>query len=252
MESLLRAYLTLMAVWALAGSAMAGGTVAGRVVLVGEPPAADVFDPGPDTCCQQAAPSDERWVVGQEGGLANVTVVVETDHPSTETPSEEPVVMKNDECAFRPRVVLVQTGQTFVMENADPATHNMNANMRRNGAFNLVLPPGDRREVKLDRAESKPVTMACNIHPFMRGYVFVLDHAHAAVTDESGAFVIEGLPAGEARIRFWHEGRAIAEAELVHAEGTTQHTDARGRIVVEIPSDGPLELGELRVTGPNE
>jgi uncharacterized protein (DUF2141 family) len=39
----------------------------------------------------------------------------------------------------------------------------------------------------------------------MNAYVFALDHPFFAVSDESGAFNISGLAAGEYNVTAWHE-----------------------------------------------
>ena len=218
-----------------------GGVITGRVVLDGEAPAPVPVGPGRDTCCIEAAPMSESWVVDPEGGLANVVVWI----PGAEAVGKNPppVEMRNEGCAFRPRVAVVGLGQPFALVNADPTTHNMNSLLRRNGAFNLVLPPGDRREIVFDRAETRPAAVGCGVHPFMRGYLFVTD-APVAVTDAMGRFELPVATAGEVRCRFWHEGLPLEGIEL--SEGGT--TDRRGEARLVIPPEGVLDLGEVRVS----
>lgn len=118
----------------------------------------------------------------------------------------------------------------------------MGATFRRNPSFNVVLPPDDTRDIRFDGVEPKPAPVACNIHPFMRAWVLVRPDQFATVTDEAGHFTLPaGLPMGEHRLQFWHEGRYLAGLETPLGV-----TDRRGRLTVRYEGQ-PLELGEIRV-----
>ena len=43
----------------------------------------------------------------------------------------------------------------------------------------------------------------CSIHPWMKGYVFIIDHPFAAVTKADGSFEITGVPAGKQQLVVW-------------------------------------------------
>ena len=49
------------------------------------------------------------------------------------------------------------------------------------------------------------IPVGCDVHPWMRSYISVLDHPFFAVTKEDGKFEIKGLPAGEYEIEAFHE-----------------------------------------------
>ncbi len=42
-------------------------------------------------------------------------------------------------------------------------------------------------------------------HPFMHGFVMVIDHDFVATTDALGRFSIAGVPPGKHEISLWHE-----------------------------------------------
>jgi hypothetical protein len=46
--------------------------------------------------------------------------------------------------------------------------------------------------------------IGCSLHPWMRAWVYVLEHPWFAVTDERGAFRIENLPPGKHRLVLVH------------------------------------------------
>ncbi|TWT87282.1 hypothetical protein Mal64_28200 [Pseudobythopirellula maris] len=246
------AALLVLAAAAHAQETAGWGALSGRIVVVGEAPAPVAITPKNDRCCIDAKPVDERVLVGSEGGLLNALVYLRPVrgaeppvHPDLAALPAAPVEVDNAGCSFRPRVSLVRAGQSLLLKNTDPTTHNVNAPFRRNGAFNLVVAAGATRTLQLDEGEGTPTPLACNIHPFMRGYVLVRDDPYMTLTAEDGAFRIDHLPAGEWRFQFWHETGYLAGATFT--EGPT--TDRLGRATIRITAGGETRLGELRVDG---
>ena len=45
----------------------------------------------------------------------------------------------------------------------------------------------------------------CNVHPWMRAFVFVFDHPYYSVTATEGKFALNDLPPGTYVIEAWHE-----------------------------------------------
>src|SRR5207247_5859701 len=63
------------------------------------------------------------------------------------------------------------------------------------------------------------VRVGCDVHPWMRGWLVVLDHPYAAVTGADGRFAIAAVPAGSYTLALWHEmlGRAERPATVRRA-----------------------------------
>ncbi len=228
------------------------GNLTGRIVLKGSPPAAEPFNLGRDVCCIEANPKDERWLVGPKGGLANVVVSLRLGRdelvPDSEKGSSNQTALSltNRDCRFEPRVLIMQTGQTLKLVNDDPTTHNVAATFGRNVSFNVVLAPESSRDFLLDQPERKPMPVSCNIHPYMRGYVFVSDHPYAAISEADGRFSIANLPAGDWQFQFWHEGKYLKG--MVFSIGEIPHkTDQRGRIQLKIKPQATLDLGDMNL-----
>ena len=61
------------------------------------------------------------------------------------------------------------------------------------------------------RRINKPqlVTMKCDVHSWMSGYLHVLEHEFFSVSDVEGRFEIKGLPPGTYELETWHEMRRI-------------------------------------------
>jgi hypothetical protein len=50
------------------------------------------------------------------------------------------------------------------------------------------------------------VRVVCDAHPHMSAWMIVHDSPYYAVTDERGAFRMEGVPPGRYKVTMWHEG----------------------------------------------
>ncbi|MEM8865955.1 MAG: hypothetical protein AAGF31_10475 [Planctomycetota bacterium] len=230
------------------------GTLRGRFVVDGSLPKLAPIVPEKDAFCEHAQPVNESVVVGEAGGLANVVVYLRVRrgesvavHPDYATSAEEPLAITNRGCRFEPRITLLRTGQPLVVKNADPTAHNTKFDLIKNDAVNSVIPADQEFTTAFNAAESKPLPVSCNIHPFMRGYVLVRDDPYMAVTGEDGLFEIQNLPAGEHQFQFWHESGYLKDVAFGPVSAEPLATDRRGRVRLTISAGGQLDLGTIRI-----
>ncbi len=166
----------------------------------------------------------ENLIVGEKGEVANVFVYVKRGLPKKSYPApKEPAVLDQQKCMFRPRVQGVQVGQEFLMRNSDPLIHNVRSFAQRNRAFNIAQPAKSPDRKKVFKQQERAIKIKCDFHPWMKAYIFVMDHPYFAVTNEKGQFKIEGLPAGEYTLAAWHEEFGEKKAKIaVGATGSTE------------------------------
>ncbi len=198
------------------------GTLKGRVVFEGAfSPPAPLFAKGaaakdPTVCGAEAIP-DERIIVNGDG-LANVFVYLEKA-PKGVKPAAVPDKIDFDQktCIFLPHAMVVRTKQLVNVLNGDAAAHNTHTFPTKGSSFNSVIQPDDRVGVplKYDQSEKQPVSVRCDIHPWMQAYHLPLDHPFAAVSKSDGTFEIKDLPAGEHKFLVWHEVGLVLEKSLV-------------------------------------
>lgn len=216
---------TLSAVAALAALAAApadAGTLTGHVVFQGEPPVLSAIEVAKDRdVCGETIPSEALVVSAKTRGVRWAVVSAEGGAPA---PAGEPreATLENRRCRFVPHVVALQVGAELAVANVDPVLHNLRAWLEgeaRRQVFNVVQPTqGQVTRRTMKRAGA--ITLTCDTHLHMHGYLVAFDHPWFAVTDEDGAFRIDGLPAGTWRVSAWHESwtvlRRTAEGRLVY------------------------------------
>ena len=156
---------------------------------------------------------DEHTLVSSSGHLKNVFVYVKKVEKGDFPIPDQPARLDQKGCMYRPRVLGVRVGQTLQIVNSDALTHNVRSYARRNRAFNIGQPGPGTREKKFRRPEPA-VKVQCDIHPWMAAYLFVMDHPFFAVSDDSGSFAIDGLPAGKHTLVAWHEKLGKQETEI--------------------------------------
>jgi plastocyanin len=209
----MQSYSKLMVVVCVAAgyTAVEAGDLTGRVVLKGAPKPEVTIDMAADPKCgalHDKPVTTRHYVVGKDGGLANVLVYVKEgvekkDYP---LPSEE-AVLDQKGCEYHPYVQGVRVGQTLAVKNSDPTLHNVNYTPKAgspNKGFNFAQPVQNSVTKKKFESPEVAVRFKCDVHPWMFAYVGVFEHPFFAVTDAEGNFKISGLPDGKYTVEAYH------------------------------------------------
>jgi hypothetical protein len=187
-------------------SAPGPGSVSGAVRLQGEAPDSVVAVAKDAEVCGDSAHVHE--VVARNGLLENALVWVDGITAGKPLPQLRRQTLTIDKCRFEPRIMGVVTGSTINVFSNDRVEHG--PRFYREGASDPVaeIQTVDAGQVvPSEKIASAPgiVEVRCHEHPFARAYIAVFDHPYFAVTDEHGAFEIDGLPAGTYTVKVWHE-----------------------------------------------
>lgn len=165
-------------------------------------------------------PLSEEIRVGPDLGLRWAFVYVkEGARPSP--PPRAPAFLAQAGCLYRPHVLGVQVGQPLAIVNEDPLLHNVHVLPFANREFNFVPPTQGLEARRIFRSPEVMIRVVCDVHPWMRAWIGVLDHPYFAVTDAEGAYALPELAAGLYTVEAWHEAyRSVAEiVELRAGEG---------------------------------
>jgi hypothetical protein len=210
------------------------GTLKGRVTLEGAPPTAKIEadskalvqqmeQKDKEHCVEGAKPEelqDYKWVI-KDGGVGNVIVYIKppkgqyfkVDMKKPTWPSK--VELTQPHCAFIPHVSVLfskywdpekkkyePTGQEFIVENPAPMPHNTNIE----GGKNMALGSGKSEKLDPFDPSNHPLAISCNIHQWMKAYVWPFDHPYATKTNPDGTYEIKDVPIGATvSINAWHE-----------------------------------------------
>jgi plastocyanin len=123
-----------------------------------------------------------------------------------------PYRMAQKDMQFQPFVLIVPVGAEVSFPNLDLVLHHVYS-FSPAKAFELKLYGHDEtRHVRFDKPGL--VSVGCNIHDSMAGFIKVVDTPYAAKTDAQGRAVLRDLPAGAAAVSVWHPHLKAPRNEL--------------------------------------
>src|SRR5262249_361338 len=152
--------------------------------------------------CLMGDTEDQIWIVGKDGGVANVVVwlrpptgkyfKVPEQHKRTDK-----VDMDQPFCAFTPHVRAINpscsdaetkkqkpTGQTMVIKNTAQMNHNTawKGNPLFNSGANQIIQAGKQLDVNAmpgrEAGAEDLVSVSCDIHKWMTAKIAVFDHPY--------------------------------------------------------------------------
>lgn len=185
------------------------GEIKGQVVLQGPAPAPRKLVISGEPECAQLNPnglSSPEISVGPNGTLENVAVYIKSGLGNYHfDPPQSRAQLAQHNCMYEPRVVALMTNQKLDIQNQDPIQHNVHPTPHENPAFNTTQvihgPPIEKSFAEPELA----IRFMCNLHPWMRAYVFVFSHPYFDVTSTTGAFDLKNVPPGTYVMEAWQE-----------------------------------------------
>lgn len=204
------------------------GTITGVVRFEGTPPPMGTLPlAGWAGCAEQhAGPVPTGDALVHDGLVENAFVYIKLGLgnrvfavPTT------PVVIDQRGCVYRPRVVGAQVGQPIEFVNDDPTLHNVHGTPQQSSPWNFTMPvQGSRRTLRIEAPEVM-VSVRCDLHPWMQGWIGVLDHPYFAVTGPDGRFTLPDVPPGDYVVAAWHERFGVRETRVsLPPKGTAEVT----------------------------
>ena len=182
-----------------------GGTLSGVVRFLGAAPKLEPFavNKNRDVCGEQKA--SEALVVGADKGVKGSVIMLEGVTKGKKGAAD--IVIDNAKCLFVGHVTASGPGDRVRVKNSDAILHNTHGKLGKPTVFNLALPNKDQM-VDITKRLGKPgvVRVLCDAHPHMMAWMVVHDSPYYAVSDDRGAFKIDGIPPGTYKVTMWHEG----------------------------------------------
>ena len=186
-------------------------TVRGTVKLRGTPPKPRLIRGNGEPGFPAGGILQDDLVVDAEGKVHWAFVYVRTGlEGKSFPPPQEAAALDLRDWMVAPHVLGVRVEQPVVLTNRDRRLHfpQVPAQQCRG------MPSSDESQILRFQQPSIMEPIRCHVHPWMRGWIGVLDHPFFAVTDEAGRFELKNLPAGKYTIGVWHERVAVDDQEI--------------------------------------
>lgn len=190
-----------------------GATVSGIVTLNGKATdtsiavTKDVAVCAPDGLTERPA-----GAVLVADGVKNTVVYIDGIEADDQV-AERTVGLAHTACLMSPRVIIARVGDTLAIKNNDEVFHNTRLRLDGHDVLTVALPTKGQ---VVKRTLNRPgiIEVGCDLHGWTRAWIHVLRHQHAVVTGDDGSFTLSGVPAGQYRIRAWHESLGATEAQV--------------------------------------
>ena len=142
--------------------------------------------------------------------LPGAVVVVRSLDGAAKPSAPVHAVMDQVDLKFTPDLLVIPVGSTVEFPNSDTTRHEVYS---FSPAHPFQLPLYRGKPYPPERFD-KPgiVTLGCNIHDFMLAYIVVTDAAFYGLTNASGLWSANGIPAGRYRVDVWHPRLASGAA----------------------------------------
>lgn len=166
------------------------------------------------TCCPKCTAGERpaHTLVVNDGKLKNAVVYIDGIKKGKKLEKKD-VALDNKDCAFDPHVAIGYKGAKVVAKNSDPVLHNTHLFLKKNSKdlVNIAL-PNQGQEVGKKLKKSGIISVKCDAHEWMQGYIYAAETPYATLTDENGSFSLDEVPPGDYTVKVWHE--RLGEKEL--------------------------------------
>jgi plastocyanin len=178
-------------------------------------------------CTDAFAAGVQVQVIGQQGEpVADVVVFIELEGVGPTALPDTPATMDQLGKQFVPHMLVIRKGQSVEFPNSDVVGHHVYSFSKPNN-FVLPLYKGDAH-APITFDHDGVVTLGCNIHDHMLGYIVVVDTDVFGTTDESGRVSLSvNDDAGQYTVHIWSPRLREADASLQKEVHTSGDEEAR-------------------------
>jgi len=218
------------------GAVKDGGKIAGKVSFTGALPA-DAVEKILITKDPKGCGTGERevvWVDVKDGALRGAFVFIHKIKKGKKwgKPKGGKYLINQEKCRFHPWAQVVKPGQVTIRNSDKGVLHNINTRemigvekgrVVKRTMFNFGQPdPGDIQQ-KLKPRRSAYISINCEAHNFMFGFIMAPVHPYAAVVGADGSYSLDNVPAGKYTVKAWHPRFGVKKSKItVPAKGSAK------------------------------
>jgi len=194
------------------------GAITGKVVFKGSYVAGKVaMGKDKDVCGDSKL--DPALTISSQGEVKNAVIqIVDLKRPPS---AAKEAVLDQVTCEYAPHVLVVPVGGTVKIKNSDGILHNVHTFSENNTPFNRAQPK--YLKVFSEKfAKPEVISVRCDVHGWMSGWIVVSESAFFDVTSADGSFKMENIPVGKYSLEVWHEtlGKTTHSVEVNSGEVT--------------------------------
>ncbi len=151
---------------------------------------------------------------------------------------------------FEPNFLIVPVGSSVKFPNEDDDFHNVFSYSKAR-RFDLGrYRNGESKTVEFDKPGI--IKVYCEIHPWMRAAILVVENPFYAEVGEDGRYSIDGIPPGSYEVVVWNIEAGSEKFQLTIASSGATEADLKlTSNATPAISEEPLELAELRSLNPD-
>lgn len=194
------------------------GSVTGKVIFKGtHVPGKVAISKDREACGDSKL--DPVLVVGSQGEVKNAVIQFADLKQAVAAPKE--VLLDQVKCEYLPHVLAIPAGSTVKIKNSDGILHNVHSFSEKNTPFNRAQPKY-LKEISEKFAKPEMISVRCDVHGWMSGWIVVTESPFYDVTAADGGFKMENIPVGKYTLEVWHEtlGKATQPVEVKFGEVT--------------------------------
>ena len=195
-------------------------SIRGRVTLSGDAPAPLQLLITKDVeICGLGYRERTEVDVDDTNGLRNVVVYIEeiTEGKGWDRASTGDFI-NQEICRFQPHIQVMRRAVDIDIINSDATLHNIHAyellGRARRSLFNISQPEMGAVPQLMHPRSGNRVSLECDSHDFMQGWVFVADNPYSVVVDDSGNFELSQVPPGAYTVSVWHPKLGVQSREI--------------------------------------
>jgi len=202
---------------------VAGSTVEGRVLFQGPapPPKRVQVTQDAEFCGRQREVYSLRM---RDSGVDEAVVWIENIQQGKSFAFPPPLLNQKG-CEYLPHVSVMAPGEIEITSE-DPIPHNIHTYAQNNREYNESMNTL-RPKISLRFPRPDIISVRCDLHGWMQGYVVVAKNPYYAITSQGGRFRLENVPPGQYRLKVWSEsmGESEQEQEIVVEAGKVTRAD---------------------------
>lgn len=173
--------------------------------------------------------SMQVWLLDTKGNaIRDAVVMLQSSSGATIAPriTRRDLTVQQIDREFVPKIAIAALGARVTFPNRDVVQHSVYS-FSKAKSFEIPIYAGDSPQtITLDKAGV--VTLGCNIHDWMVGYIVVVDAPIAEVTNAKGNVTIAQLAQGDYLVRVWHPQLKTGEiTQQVSFDGNTARIDIK-------------------------